>query len=291
MTPGPAVFFEPLRDRLGRGLRTMLAGRPERPEFIFDADAERLFPPGSATWQVHADVSMLVGGLRALLLQTLHPLAMAGVADHSDYRSDPLSRLQRTGSFVAATTFGTLAEAETAIATVRRVHERVVGIAPDGRPYRANDPHLLLWVHCTEVDSFLAARTRYGARPLAGGMADAYIADMAVVGAKLGVVDPPRTRVELRDTLVEFRAELHVGSQARDTVRFLLAPPLRLSARAPYGVIAAAAISLLPRHARRKLWLPVAPIAERIAIRPATTALLRTLGWALGPHPAAELSR
>ncbi len=268
----------------------MLAGKSERAEFVFDPDTPRLFGPESAAWAVHSDVSMLVGGLRALLLQALHPLAMAGVADHSTYRTDPLGRLQRTGSFIATTTFGTMAEAEQVIQVVRRVHDGVVGRAPDGRPYSANDPHLLMWVHCTEVDSFLAARLRYGEVPLSAEQADRYVAEMAIIAEKLGVIDPPRSRRELRDQLVAFRPELQVGSQARGTVRFLLMPPLALAARPAYGVVSTAAISLLPRYARRKLWLPIAPLAEPAAIRPATALLLRTLRWALGDHPTRSIN-
>ena len=105
---------------------------------------------------------MFVGGMRALLLQSLHPLAMAGVAEHSDYRHDPWGRLQRTADFLAATTFGPESEAERAVARVRAVHEHVQGVAADGRPYRANDPHLLRWVHLAELESFLVAYRRYG---------------------------------------------------------------------------------------------------------------------------------
>jgi len=127
--------------------------RFERRERIFLAPGERYFPPGRPIRRVHADTAMFVGGLRALLLQSLHPLAMAGVAGHSDYREDPWGRLQRTSFFIAATTFGPVAEADRAIARVRGVLRRVHGTAPDGRPYDAADPHLLGWVHAAEVDT------------------------------------------------------------------------------------------------------------------------------------------
>ena len=118
-------------------------------------DDPGLFGPDSVTWKLHNDFCLLAGGLRALMLQTMHPLAMAGVADHSNYRTDPLGRLANTSAYVGTTVFGTTAEATAAVATVKRVHRRVVGVAPDGRPYDANDPHLLTWVHHTLVDSFL----------------------------------------------------------------------------------------------------------------------------------------
>ncbi|MEQ8843085.1 MAG: oxygenase MpaB family protein [Acidimicrobiales bacterium] len=287
MTPAPETL-EAIRTQFGQGIRRVLAGTAEPPEraLTFDEDPG-LFGPDSTTFLVHTDASMVIGGLRALLLQTMHPLAMAGVADHSDYRNDPLGRLHRTGGFVGTTTFGTTDEAERAIRVVRKVHERVTGTAPDGRPYAATDPHLLLFVHCTEVDSFLRARQRYGATALSSGDGDRYVEEMAVVAEKLGVRRAPRSRDELRAVLDGYRSEHHIGSQARDTVRFLAWPPLPLATRPAYALVFAAAVSMLPRDARWKLRLPIAPLAEPFAIRPAATVLMRTLGWALAePAPA-----
>lgn len=287
MTPASDPLDE-FRTRLSSGIRRVLAGSDEVPERSRTIEEDPgLFGPDSATWEVHGDPSMIIGGVRALLLQTMHPLAMAGVADHSDYRRDPLGRLHRTAGFVGTTTFGTTDEAEQAIAIVRVIHERVTGRAPDGRPYAATDPHLLQFVHCTEVDSFLRARERYGASPLTSGAADRYVEEMAVVAEKLGVRRAPRDRDELIAVLDAYREEHHIGSQARDTVRFLAFPPLPLATRPTYALVFAAAASMLPREARWKLRLPVAPLTEPLAIRPAATALMRTLGWALGEHPVA----
>ena len=130
----------------------------------------------------HNDLpTMLIGGFTALLLQSLHPLAMAGVAAHSSYREDPLGRLRRTAGFVAATTFGTVEEAEAAIAQVQRVHRRVKGIAPDGRPYSAADPELVTFIHVAEVASFLASSQRYGTRPVTPAECDRYYEEVAPV--------------------------------------------------------------------------------------------------------------
>ncbi len=277
---------EQTRQRIAGGLREIVSGTSERPQVVFDPDAPRLFAAGSAPWMVQSDVSMLVGGIRALLIQTLHPMVMAGVADHSDFRIDPLGRLQRTSQFVGVTTFGTLDEAEAAIATVRRVHDHITGHTPDGRRYEANDPHLLAWVHATEVDSFLLARIRYGATPLPTGVADQYVADMGDIASRLGVVNPPRSTVDLAWTLERFRPELSVGEQAHSTVRWLAAPPAPLPVRVPYAVLFGAAAALLPRYARRMLRLPVPPLAGPAFIEPAATGLLRILGWAMGPHPS-----
>jgi len=230
---------------------------------------------------VHGDSSMFIGGIRALLLQSLHPLAMAAVAGHSGYRGDPWGRLQRTSYFLAVTTFGRVGDAQEAIGKVRAIHERVTGTAPDGRPYAASDPRLLTWVHIAEADSFLHAHSLFGARPLDQAGRDGYVADLARIGAALGVPEPPRTEAELAARIEEYRPELAATAQAREAARFLLLnPPLPIIARPPYGVLAAAAVSLLPGWARRPLWLPRLPIAEAAVVRPAGHALIHAIRWA-----------
>lgn len=273
-----------LRQRVGTSLRTMLGGRHE-PRRLHPAP-DGLFGPASAVWDVHGDASVLVGAIRALVVQTLHPPTMAGVADHSDYRRDPLGRLQRTGAFLGVVTYGSEAEADASIDRVRRVHEAVTGVAPDGTPYRANDPHLLGWVHATEVDSFLVARERFGASPFSAADADRYVSEMAVIGRRMGIDEAPTTRAELDAILRSYLPELGVNHQTRDALKFLLMPPLPLYARGAYGVLFAGAISTLPPWAKRRLWLPPMPLTERLAVRPATQLVTRTLGWALAVDEA-----
>jgi uncharacterized protein (DUF2236 family) len=245
----------------------------------------------SPAWTVHADLSGFVGGIRALFLQALHPLAMAGVADHSSFREDPLGRLQRTGAFLASTIYGDTEEAERAIEQVRRIHVRVRGTAPDGRPYSAGDPDLLAWVHITEVDSFLVAYQRFGRGHLSAAEADRYVADMAIIGERLGAIDLPRTKADLRAALDAYRPDLAVGDQARDAVRFLLAPPIPLIARPPYALLLGGAVGLLPRWSRSMLRLPTVPMLDPLALRPAAGALLAGLGWALGENPTLRAAR
>jgi uncharacterized protein (DUF2236 family) len=288
MDQGGGDPIEQVRRRLQRSLRVLVSGSPEPPVRSAPRDDDGLFGRESITWRVHADASMFIGGLRSLLIQTLHPQVMAGVADHSDYRRDPLGRFQRTAGFVGITTYGTTAEAERMIGTITRVHQRVTGTTPEGEPYEANDPHLLAWVHATEVDSFLRAYRRYASAPLSDDEADQYVAEMARVARLLGSETPPESVDQLADTLRAFRPELHAGRQARDAVRWLLVPPLPLVARPPYGVVASAAISLLPRWSRRMLWLPVAPGVEPFVVRPAATALVRVLGWAMTQPPPTD---
>jgi uncharacterized protein (DUF2236 family) len=279
---------EAVRDWLATQVRTRVVGddAPARAAELFDATGPRWFADDAVIRVVHADASMFVGGLRALLLQSLHPLAMAGVAEHSDFRTDPWGRLQRTADFLAATTYGPAAEAERAVAIVRRVHDRVTGVAPDGRPYAANDPRLLRWVHLAEVDSFLVAFDRYGTVPLTPAQRDEYVRDTAVVARALGVPAPPESVRSLRDQLRSYRSELRGTREARDAARYLLLqPPMPLAARPAYGVLAGAAVALLPRWARLPLRLPYLPVAEAVAVRPAGDLITRTLRWAMRPRP------
>ncbi|RZT18330.1 uncharacterized protein (DUF2236 family) [Mycobacterium sp. BK558] len=276
--------FGAIRTRMGSALFGMVAG-PEGPENrarIHETPGPRWFPEDRPIRRVHADASMFVGGLRALLLQSLHPLAMAGVAEHSDYRGDPWGRLARTSTFLAVTTFGAADDAQRAVDKVRGIHRRVRGTAPDGRAYEAGDPHLLEWVHIAETDSFLRAHQLYGSQPLDQEGRDAYVADTAEVAVKLGVVDPPRTEAELAERLAAYRPELSGTAAARDAARFLLlTPPLPVLARAPYTALAAAAVAMLPRWARSPLWLPYLPPVEATVVRSAGHVLVVGIRWAM----------
>jgi uncharacterized protein (DUF2236 family) len=234
--------------------------------------------------RVHGDTSMFVGGLRALLLQSLHPLAMAGVAGHSGYRGDPWGRLQRTSHFIGLTTFGTKDDAEQAIARVKKVHERVQGTTPDGRAYSANDPHLLRWVHLAEVDSFLRAYQRYGRGRLSEGECDDYLVDTARVARALGVEDAPETVSQLAAAIAGYRPELAGTPEARAAARFmLLGPPLPVSVRGSYAGLAAAAVGLLPIWTRWPLRLPYLPVVESTLVTASGRCIVSLARWALSP--------
>ncbi|WP_228372861.1 oxygenase MpaB family protein [Demequina subtropica] len=247
---------ERMRARMGAALFAKVGGDqgPAIRAQVHETPGPRWFAPGSAIRVVHGDAAMYVGGVRALLLQSLHPLAMAGVAGHSGYRSDPWGRLSRTATFLAFTTFGTGDDAEATVARIRAVHERVRGRLPDGREYRASDPHLLRWVHIAEADSFLAAHTRYGARPLTAAQRDEYVAQVAQVGERLGAADLPVSVEGLREAIDAFRPELEVTREALDAADFLLRePPVSRALRVPYGMLASGAGALLPSWAREML--------------------------------------
>jgi uncharacterized protein (DUF2236 family) len=287
----PQATVDRVRDSLAAVIRARVVGPAgrERGIELFSTPGPRWFSRERPIWRVHADPSMFVGGLRALLLQSLHPLAMAGVADHSDYQNDPWSRLQRTADFLAATTYGPADQAAAACRRVRSVHERVRGVAPDGRPYYANDPELMRWVHLAEVDSFLTTYVYYGGRPLDAVDRDGYVADMAVVAEHLDVPGAPTTVAELRRQLAGYQPELYATTEALDAARFLLAPPLPVVARAPYTVLGAAAVASLPWWARLSLGVPVGPVVSRFVARPAGEAVVGLLRWALTPtSPYAE---
>ncbi len=272
-----------IRRQGGEALRSALAGDQRlSSDQLATLEDPGLFGPASVAWRVHGDASMLIGGLRSLLIQTLHPLAMAGVAEHSDYRNDPWGRLHRTGRFIGATTYGNTDTAEAWIELVSRIHDRVVGTASDGRPYEANDPHLLNWVHCTEVDSFLSAFESYGYGKLTDAECDRYVAEMADVGRRLGAT-PPESRTELAEALEAFRVECVYGDQAREAVRFLLRPPVPLRLRGAYGLITVAAVADLPPWARSMLGIPVPP---GFAVNPPATALTRAIGWLMSDRGA-----
>ena len=275
-----------VRDAVADAVKSRVVGpnAEERAAQLFEAPGERWFAEDRPIRIIHGDTSMFVGGLRALLFQSLHPLAMAGVAQHSDYKADPWGRLQRTADFLAATTFGPADQAQRTIDMIKRVHTRVVGTASDGRPYSANDPHLLEWVHIAEVDSFIAAHKEFGEVKLTDDDYDEYVADMAVIATALGVVNAPRSQSELRSRLRVYRPELRSSSEARDAARYLLlTPPLPFVVRPAYGLLAAAAVSLMPAWTRVPLRLPWLPVSERALVRPAGTTLVKTLRWALAP--------
>ncbi|WP_037603893.1 oxygenase MpaB family protein [Streptacidiphilus rugosus] len=276
-----------VREWLGSALFARVAGPegPETRERIHGTPGPRWFAPDRPIRTVHGDASMFVGGLTALLLQSLHPLVMGAVATHSGYRSDPWGRLQRTSAFLATTTFGTAEDAQRAVDAVRAVHERIAGTAEDGTPYRASDPHLLGWVHAAEVDCFLRAHQRYGASPLTPAACDAYVTDTAVVARALGVVDPPQSTEDLAAVLTFYRGELRSTAACEEAMRFLLLrPPVPLLLLPGYASLASAAVHLLPRWARPMLHLPPLPL-EAVTAPLAGRAVVGAVRWALPTPP------
>lgn len=240
-----------------------------------------LFGPGSPAWRVHGDFSaMMIGGVSALLLQMLHPAALAGVWDHSDFRRDRLGRLRRTARFIGVTTFGGTDAAEQAIAHVRRIHDGVHGALPDGTRYDANDPALLTWVHVAEVDSFLRAYLRYRDPAMSGADQDAYLASTATVAERLGAADVPRSRADIADYYVRVRPQLRCDHRTRDVAAALLAPGDDVATTSAMALAAAAATDLLPDWAAAMHGRTPPPLL-RPAIRAGADGLSQMLRWAL----------
>jgi uncharacterized protein (DUF2236 family) len=213
-----------------------------------------LFGPESVIWRVHCDfTSMLCGGVSALLLQMLHPLALAGVWDHSNFREDMLGRLRRTSQFVSVTTFGPTAEAERLISKVRAIHLQVTGVSNDGRPYAASDPDLLTWVHVVESSCFLASHLRYRNPHLSHELQDRYYQETARVAAALGARDIPTSRAAVADYLQRMRPQLVCDERTREVARILLAAPSPSALARPLGwLVMQAGIDLLPDWAQRQ---------------------------------------
>src|SRR3954463_5162932 len=250
-----------------------------------DEDLLGFFGPGTVTWRVHSDPSFSVGGLRALLLQALHPVAMDGVARFSgSFRDEPWPRLIRTAAYVDTVTFGTRTEAVRAAARVRGIHRRLSGVEPTtGRTYRADDPDLLLWVHCCEVDSLLSVARRAGL-PVTDEEADRYVAEQVTSASLIGIPasEVPDSVAALAAYFAALRPELAVTRAARDAYRLIVLPPMPTwvrylpPAQPAWGGLAALAVALLPPWARRMYKLPRVGVTD-----PAATGGLRAFRQAM----------
>ncbi len=255
-----------------------------------------LLGPDAVAWKVHADFpSMLIGGISALMLQSLHPAAMAGVVDHSDYQSDPMKRFWRTASFIAVTTFGSTEQATHLIDLVRSRHDQVNGVGSDGTAYDANDPDLLQWVHLAESWQFLESYQRHSGGHLDAAECNRYLAEVAGVAERLGAVDLPVTRTAVLSYFDEVRYRLRATPAALDTVDFLLNRiELPWHQRPVYAVAAQAAVDLLPVWARDLLDLEPRGLKGEItaaAARPLAWCFTTALRQALGPPEIAIAAR
>lgn len=305
----------PLVRQIVQGGLGRLFGPPRHDEHAHAGDPG-LFGLGSASWRVLGEPAAIVGGVRALLVQLLHPHAMAGVADHSSFREDPLGRLRRTSAYVTTTAFGATPEALEVAEIVRRSHRAVRGVAPDGVPYDAADPHLLRWVSIALTSSFLAADRAYAPQPVDAATADAFVAEQARAAALLdpGVdlaalaADPqaqaamragtwplplldegflPTDVASLEACLACYEPELAVNAQGREGFRFLLWPPIPAPIKAAYLPMLAGALATLTEPQRRLLGLAGAsPLAWPVQAQ--TRALLAALRLTTGTSPAQQ---
>lgn len=279
--PSARFLTEPLRRTLAGTVRRTFNDQSKGETPVQPSD-HALIPRGSVAWRVHGDVTtMMVGGMSGLLLQMLHPGALAGVWDHSNFRKDMLGRLRRTARFVAVTTYGHRDDAELLIAKVRRIHAQVQGRRPDGRSYSAEDPRLLAWVHVTGEISFLEAWIRHAEPDMSRAEQDRFFVDVAVIAERLGADPIPRSRAEAEALIESFLPELKPDERSATVRDLILRPPGTGLATLPVQqLLSRAAVALLPQWARRMHGLRQHALAQ-----PAISAGVRGLGtslrWAL----------
>ncbi|MGI8574999.1 MAG: oxygenase MpaB family protein [Egibacteraceae bacterium] len=298
-------------------LRALLGRLFGPPPFDPSADPgdPGLFGPGSASWKVISEPSSIIGGIRALVLQSLHPLAVAGVVEHSSFREDPLGRLHNTSAYVTAVTFGSTSEALAVTRAVRGAHRRVAGTAPDGRAYRADSPELLGFVSLALTSSFLACDRAYSPDPIDARTADVFVAEQARAAALLDPRvdlralsrDPgalaalrrgtlplpmltdgslPTTVAEMETVRERYRGALAAGEQSRDLLRFLFWPDLSPPLRGAYLPMLMGALATLDDYELRVLGAPPPVALAAPAARAQARALATALRLATGPSPA-----
>jgi uncharacterized protein (DUF2236 family) len=246
-----------------------------------------LFGPGSVTWKVHAEPILMVAGLRALLLQSLHPRALAGVVQNSDFRTRPWHRLETTVNYVVTVIYGTTADAEEAGRKVRHIHSKLRGTDPrTGEQFRLDEPDLLRWVHVVEQESFLDVARRAGVR-LTDDEADEYYREQ-LAAAELVGLDPatvPASRKEVAEYYESMQPELATTRDTVESMLFMAVPPMPLGlgwtpVRGAYMGVAALAVGLLPTWARQRYGLPGVAAAD-----PAASLMARLLRAGLSPIP------
>jgi uncharacterized protein (DUF2236 family) len=283
-----------LQDALGTRFRRIITdspdGMPPWLDQVAQGDDAGLFAPTDAPWVVHGDLATLIGGIRALLVQALHPGSLAGVSQHSRYEQDPLGRLAGTTKWLTITTFGSCSAIENEAARVNRMHARVQGEYADAagqlHTYRATDQDLLLWVHVAFTDSFLAAHQTYGRSPIPGGP-DAYVGLWSKSVSPLGLEDVPLTSAALQTQIHDLITShtLTATPVTKKVIQFIQKPPLSLTARAVYRLLFQAALVTLSPQMQELVGIK--PWPKRVVV-PMTRALLRIMRLAIGSHSPLE---
>ena len=281
-----------LQESLSKRFRRLLSGDPDGVppwlDVIAAGDEPGLYLPTDAPWIVHADFGTLVGGIRALLMQALHPGSLTGVANHSRYEQDALGRLAGTIRWLTVTTFGSHAAVAGEAQRVNRMHKRVTGeyttSTGEERPYKAADPDLLLWVHIAFMESFLRCHQMYAWREIPGG-ADAYVRLWAKSVEPIGLTSAPMNESQLIGEIERYKRELVATEKTLDVVKFIKRPPLPVLARPVYWLLFEAAVVSLPIEFRTLLGLKAKP---RWIIQPLTRGVLRFIRLAIGPESPIE---
>jgi uncharacterized protein (DUF2236 family) len=281
-----------LQEKLSIRFRKLLSGatdgNPPWLGVVADGNDIGLFAPDDAPWIIHRDFSTLVGGVRALLMQALHPGSLAGVAQHSRYEQDPLGRLSGTIRWLTVTTFGSAEAVQNEAARVNRMHTKVSGEYQTAKgetsSYRAADPRLLLWVHIAFMESFLRAHQNYSKAPIPGG-ADAYVKLWGKSVAPLGLDDVPASEAGLNQLLDEFLEELIVTDKTRSVIKWIKNAPLPLLTKPVYKLLFYSAVASLDPRFRALIGIRSAPLWM---LRPITTNMLSLMRFAIGPESPIE---
>ena len=285
-----AMAFEAIGERV-RAI-TGSKARASLDEFARPSGDPGLFGPDSVAWQVHADFTvMMVGGLSSLIVQALHPRALAAVWDHSDFRHKLKERLGRTAFFVAATTYGGEALARQAIHRVNTIHANIRGIDLDGQPYVANEPALIRWVHLVEVTSFLGAYQHLAKQPLSPQACDQYIAEMAQVGHMLGAVDLPLTYAAAQAELLGFASALRFDARAQEILQVIQSYPVDLLDKPWMALILNCAFDLMPPWVLALIGRSPACALQQQATRLAVQLTAEPVQWMLNQQGVSAIAR
>jgi len=281
-----------LDELIRKTIREMVGGGGPPVAFLTPKGDRGLFGPESIAWRVHADfISMMIGGISSLILQALHPQALAGVWDHSSFREDLKGRLGRTAFFIAATTYGSTEMANQIIEKVNQIHTQVTGFDEFGKSYSATDPHLLAWVHLTETLSFLEAYQNYRYPKLSSQEQDQYFKEMKVLGEMLGAQNLPDTLQGTQKAIESYFTELHYGERAQSIIQLLDDFPSNLQSKPFVKLISKAGFINLPNWAHTKLKKPIPSTLEKWLINKSIDLLAIPVREALKDGVAAHSYR
>jgi len=270
----------------------MVGGSSPPTAFLSPSGDPGLFGPESITWKVHEDfIAMMIGGISSLILQALHPQALAGVWDHSTFRTDLKGRLGRTAYFIAATTYGSTDMAKTIIRKVNTIHSKVTGIDELGKTYFATDPHLLAWVQLTETFSFMNAYEDYRNEVLSAKHRDQYFHEMRSLGYRLGATHLPDTYEGTKQAIYAYLPELHYGERAKSVIHLLENFPSKLLAKPFIKLLSRAGFNNLPKWVYPIIQKSVPSEMERLAVKKSIDLLAIPVREALRDGVAAHSRR
>jgi uncharacterized protein (DUF2236 family) len=277
---------------IGKGLQNMTGASSSLEEFKLPIGDPGLFGPQSVTWKVHADFSaMMVGGLSSLMIQALHPRALAAVWDHSNFRHQLKARLGRTALFVAATTYGSVDLATKHVQRVNAIHAKIKGIDLKGQAYIANEPHLLRWVHLVETISFLNAYQHLALQPLCPSDCDRYVVEMNKVGEMLGATNLPLTFSDAKHAMTQYEPELVFDQRTRETLRSIESYSVDLTEKPFFALILSASFDIVPEWLLQKLQREAESCLRINTRRLALQIASKPVQWMLDEQGVSAVSR